>query len=470
MTRGLTAAGVHVPRFRIESSTIGEAWGVDHASGIERKALPAADEDAVTMAISAARDALDRGNANAADLSFVGLATTTPPLAEEELAPRVVRALGGASDARTATATASPLAGLDVLERAVEADGPALAIAADAPTGDPAEADHRLGAGAVAFLVDDDAPVTLVDSAAHSDEYPGVRYRERGSEEVDALGVTTYERDAVGESVAAVVSDLDVSEPAGAALHQPNGGLPHRAGGRTDIAGAAIERGTVVDRVGDAGAATVPLGLCAALASADADDATVAVDFGGGGGALGLAFAGGLDNAPSVDERLSGGELVSYDRYLRERGYVVDGEVAGGGAHVSLPSWRRSLDGRYRLVAGRCPSCGGLTFPAEGACGVCHDRGAFEHVELPREGVVDAVTVIGQGGAPPEFVPQQERDGPYAVAIVRFTHSGEEVTIPMQLTDCDPETVAVGDDVRATIRRVYADEGIPRYGSKATPI
>jgi uncharacterized OB-fold protein len=111
-----------------------------------------------------------------------------------------------------------------------------------------------------------------------------------------------------------------------------------------------------------------------------------------------------------------------------------------------------------------------LTFPAEGACGVCHDRGSFERVELPRNGVVDAVTVIGQGGAPPEFVPQQERDGPYAVGIVRFTCNSEEVTIPMQLTDCDPETVAVGDEVRATIRRVYADEGIPRYGSKAAPI
>jgi len=186
-------------------------------------------------------------------LDFVGLATTTPPLAEEEFAPRVVRALGGASGTRTTTATASPLAGVDVLERAIEADGPALAIAADAPTGDPAEADHRLGAAAVAFLVDDDAPVTLVDSAAHADEYPGVRYRERGAEAVDALGVTTYERDAVGESIAAVLETLTADELVGAALHQPNGGLPYRVGGRTDLTNDAIERGTVVDRVGDAG-------------------------------------------------------------------------------------------------------------------------------------------------------------------------------------------------------------------------
>ncbi|WP_081641537.1 Zn-ribbon domain-containing OB-fold protein [Halarchaeum acidiphilum] len=120
-------------------------------------------------------------------------------------------------------------------------------------------------------------------------------------------------------------------------------------------------------------------------------------------------------------------------------------------------------------MAGRCPECGGLTFPAEGACGMCYDCVDFARVELPREGVVEAATVIGQGGAPPEFISQQDRDGPYAVAVVRFTLDGADVTLPMQVTDCDPDHVEVGDAVRATVRRVYTDEGIPRYGAKVTP-
>jgi hydroxymethylglutaryl-CoA synthase len=44
------------------------------------------------------------------------------------------------------------------------------------------------------------------------------------------------------------------------------------------------------------------------------------------------------------------------------------------------------------------------------------------------------------------------------------------VTLPAQLTDTDPEAVSVGDAVRATIRRIYSQEGVPRYGVKFTPV
>ncbi|MFC7009721.1 Zn-ribbon domain-containing OB-fold protein [Halalkalicoccus salilacus] len=136
------------------------------------------------------------------------------------------------------------------------------------------------------------------------------------------------------------------------------------------------------------------------------------------------------------------------------------------GAHVSLPNWRRSLDQRYRLVAGRCPDCNGITFPPEGACQECHSRVEFERVETARSGTIRALTVIGQGGAPPEFTELQQREGSYAVAIVALEAGDGEATLPAQITDVDPETVAVGDTVRATIRRIYTQEGVPRYGVK----
>jgi uncharacterized OB-fold protein len=180
-----------------------------------------------------------------------------------------------------------------------------------------------------------------------------------------------------------------------------------------------------------------------------------------------------LAEVPGIGERLpaiDGGESLSYARYLRKRGHVVSGEVAGGGAHVSLPTWRQSLDARYRLTAGRCSECGALTFPPEGACGRCGARGAFDRIELPREGRVAANTVIGQGGAPPEFGPQQARDGPFGVAIVELTHDGETVQLPAQLTDCDPDSVEIGDRVRAVVRKIYEQEGVARYGTKFVPV
>ena len=166
------------------------------------------------------------------------------------------------------------------------------------------------------------------------------------------------------------------------------------------------------------------------------------------------------------------------------RGDITPGEPAGGGAYVSVPSWRRTIPQRHRLRAGRCPDCGALAFPPEGACNDCGGLVEYEPVELPGTGTVEAVTVIGQGGAPPEFVDQQARSGAYASAVVALDGpdaadgaDGEEggtndgaVSIPAQVVGTDPTAVTVGDRVVATIRRIYTQEGVTRYGFKMQPI
>ena len=476
--RGVVATGSYLPRFRLEADEVREAWG--RSPGVSSARVPAADEDALTMAIAAAESALAEAEGaggartvDPGDLTYLGIATTTPPVEEGAFASRAVRALGLPADLRTEAVTQDTAAGADVLAAAAAVEGPALAVAADAPEAEPGTTDAGMGAGAAAFLFDDvggtdadDVP-RLVDRADHADEYPGVRFRERGSTAVDAIDITSYERGAITDSVAAAAGGLSV-DPAsvtGVAVHQPTPKLAGRVVGVLPYDGVE-RRGAVADAVGDLGAADVPLALLDALAGAGSADVTVCAFFGGGARAVALAFEGGGTTAPD----LGGGESLSYARYLRERGHVVSGEVAGGGAHVSLPTWRRSLDARYRLAAGECRECDALTFPPEGACRRCGSREAFERVELPREGRVAASTVIGQGGAPPEFGPQQERDGPFGVAIVEFERDGETVQLPAQLTDCDPGSVEIGDRVRAAIRRIYEDEGVARYGAKFVPV
>lgn len=465
--RGIAAAGVALPQSRVTSEAVREAWGTFDGRGIDTTAVPAGDEDALTLGVAAARRALDNAAVAAAAVTTVAFATTTPPLAEEALVPRLCRALGLVDSVRGWHHGQHTAAGADALETALDASGPALAVVADAPTGDLAGSDHAMGAGAAAFLVDTDAPVTLVGRAAATDEAPGVRFREAGASATTSLDITSYERSVVRETVHRAVDGLDVdANVTGAAVHQPNGALPFRLAGDA-LPGAAVEAGLVVDRIGDAGAATVPVGLVAALESATGP--TLAAFFGSGSSAVALLFTGALDTdeASVVD----GGETVSYVESLRKRGIVTDGDVAGGGANVSVPNWRRTLDGRYLHAAGRCPACGELSFPGEGACDDCHERVTFERTPLAREGTVVARTVIGHGGAPPEFVDLQQREGAYGAVLVRLAAADGDgsVVVPAQVTDCDPSTVAVGDAVRSTVRRIYTQEGVPRYGAKFVP-
>ncbi len=463
--RGIDSAGVYVPRFRVDIDAVDAAWGSANASGVSAKAVPAADEDAVTMAVEASENALDSASLDPADIGFVGLATTTPPLEEEMLIPRITRMLDLSSTVASQTATQSTLGFAEVFSTALDTDKSSLIIAADSPEGIPADTDHPLGAGAAAFVVTSDPLVAVRDRSWYLDEQPGIRFRERGEKQIDTLDITTYQRSAIRESIANAIDGLERSadEYVAAALYQPDGGIPYRVTRGLGFDNEVTERGMIANEIGDAGAAGVPIGLVRALNAADTGDHTVAGFFGSGGGAAAFLLEGGFDTPVSLGETE---ESVSYAEYLRKRGYVVSGSVAGGGAHVSLPSWLQSLEQRYRLKAGECPNCGSLAFPPEGACPDCHEIVSFEPVEMPRTGTVAAVTTIGQGGAPPEFAEQQQRDGAFGIAIVELSNDAGSVTLPCQLTDGDAESLTIGDKVEAVVRKIYVQEGIPRYGVK----
>jgi uncharacterized OB-fold protein len=136
------------------------------------------------------------------------------------------------------------------------------------------------------------------------------------------------------------------------------------------------------------------------------------------------------------------------------------------GAYISVPTWWRQLDQRYRLVLGRCPNCGTHNFPPEGACRSCNKLVDFEEVTPEGTGIIVAHTVI-EGAAPPEFTKFEKQHGPIGVAVVELD---EGVRIPGMLADCDPGDLGRGDRVEKTVRRIYEHEGVIRYGYKFTPV
>jgi hydroxymethylglutaryl-CoA synthase len=495
---GIAGVGAYAPRRYVTSETVEAAWGRFAGSGVEQTAVPAADEDTLTMAAEAARLALDVAGVDARRVHRLAVGTTTPPTEEPGVPARLVSVLGLEASTRTRQVGGNANAGVSALAASLNAgievdstDGAALVVASDAVRGDPDSAvDHAGGAGAAAVVLTPAGPGRVQGVAEHTATYPGTRVRQAGERESEELEITAYDRqayretvggavDALGESVGDPGAGVAVGDVDAAAVGAPDGSLPYRARDALGVDSEAISAGSTVHVLGDCGTATPLLGLARALD--EGNESVLVVGYGAGSETTAM-FVETAETVP-VARRTAGVEAVSYAESLRLRGRITSGEPAGGGAYVSVPSWRRTLPQRHRLVAGRCPECGSLAFPPEGACRRCHELVEYEAVQLARRGEVETATTIGQGGAPPEFAEQQARGGSYVSAVVAFRVAdardeavadegdGDEprtVGVPMQVVECD-ETPDAGTEVVTTIRRVYEQEGVVRYGLKAMP-
>lgn len=463
----IAGIGAYAPRLRIGAEAFEDAWGRFDAAGIEQKAVPEADEDALTMGVEAARRALAAADHEESAIAYLAFATTTPPMAEEDLTARLASILGAPDDVTTITATGSTRAGAQALDGALESgpwdDGVGVVVVSDCPRGEPdSETEHAAGAGGAAVVLDADGPGAVSERASHVEPTPGTRFRPSGEAETTGLGVTQYDRQAFTSALAGAADALDTDPESvdAAAVQSPDGKLPYRAAGQLGVDTGTIAAAETVSELGDTGTASAFIG--AATAFADGSERVLLAAYGSGSGAN-VAV---IDGPVPVETALEGDVTVSYAEYLRRRGEITTGEPEGGGAYVSVPSWQRTIPQRHRLVAGRCPSCGALNFPPEGACTDCNESPDYEHVELPGTGTVEAVTTISQGGAPPEFVEQQSKSGPFLSAVVALDgpDGDDTVSVPTQVLAGD--NVSIGTPVETTVRRIYTQEGVIRYGFK----
>ena len=467
---GIAGVGAYVPRLYLPADAYREAWGKAGAAGIERVAVPDADEDTLTMATEAGWRALAAADVDPAQIDHLAFATTTPPADEAESTVRLASLLGIRETVPTRQYGGGTRCGAVALAATLDATGPALVVVADSPEGSP-ESDEGAGAGAgaAALVVTDDGPLTADATGEYGDSFPGTRFRRRGRTETESIGITQYERDAYTSAVEGAVGafDTDISGVDAVALTSPDGKLPYRVARTSNVSTEQIAAGTVVSRTGDTGAAGPFLGLASALA--DGATSVLLVGYGGGAGATALLLsANGEVPRRSV---LDGDTELSYAEALRRRGTITGEEPEGGGAYVSVPTWRQTIPQRHRLVAGRCRDCETLAFPPEGACTTCGSLDGYDTTTLPGDGTVEAATRIGQGGAPPEFVEQQQRSGSFAVAVVAFDgpDGDESVSVPAQVVQSPVGTPSIGDRIRAVPRRIYEQEGVVRYGFKVVP-
>ncbi|MFN4045832.1 MAG: Zn-ribbon domain-containing OB-fold protein [Acidilobaceae archaeon] len=128
---------------------------------------------------------------------------------------------------------------------------------------------------------------------------------------------------------------------------------------------------------------------------------------------------------------------------------------------LSAPAVWRGKDHRYRLIAGKCTSCGKLHYPPSHSCPYCGSKGIVE-VELPRIGRLVSYSVVYS-------VPFDSRSR--APVILGLVDLGV-ARIISEITDASPEDVSLGVQVEAVFRRIAEDgeTGLIVYGIKFRPV
>lgn len=126
---------------------------------------------------------------------------------------------------------------------------------------------------------------------------------------------------------------------------------------------------------------------------------------------------------------------------------------------MDLPRYHRLTAPYYRLEGRRCRACGAVQFPPRVHCAACRRRDT-EPFRFSGHGTVYSYAEVAQ--------PPHGWNGPYMVAVVELAE-GPRVTA--QLTDVEPDEVAIGMPVEMVTRRLQekGPHGYIVYGYKFRP-
>lgn len=126
---------------------------------------------------------------------------------------------------------------------------------------------------------------------------------------------------------------------------------------------------------------------------------------------------------------------------------------------ISLAAYERAFEPKLRWEAGRCDACGALAFPPRRRCLECGSEAGWTLTPLPRTGTVYTVVTI--------HVPVPGLRTPYSLAIVEL--DGTDVRALVKVTGVAAGSVAIDDRGSLVLRRVAVRNGIPDYGYALLP-
>jgi 3-hydroxy-3-methylglutaryl CoA synthase len=384
---GIASWGACIPRLRVARSTIAAAMGwLQQPGGAAVGGARSAcnwDEDSLTLAAEAARDALPEADSRAG-IGRVTLVTTTSPFADRSQAALLATALGLPEDARTSEDTGSQRAGTAALAQALAESAapgarPALVVAGDrrlARAGSPQELAYGHGAAALVAGAEDGVAALL--GARHRMADFVDHYRATGETFDYALEERWVHEAGWQALVPPVVHGLlreHGVDPANVAHFVAGGGADNA---RRLAAAVGLPAASVADALhedcGDTGCGHVLLMLAGVLEHAQPGELILVAGFGQGVDAL--LFRTTADIARRRPPRGVAGCLAArrdethYTRFLAHSGLLpVDSGIRAERDNRTAQTvlWRKHEE-ICAFTGGRCRACGAVQFPRARVC------------------------------------------------------------------------------------------------------
>ncbi len=339
---GITGYGSYIPMYRLPSTEVARVWSGGGRGPIREKAVAGLDEDTVTIAIEAARNAVARAEISPSALRAIWIGSESPPYAVKPASTLVAEALGATPYLLAADFEFACKAGSEALQSALGLVGSAmgeyaLAIGADTAQGRPGdELEYTAASGGSAFIVGpaEEAVATFLGSLSYATDTPD--FWRRSDEHYPRHGGRFTGEPAyfhhTQAAAAALMDELGVtaSDFTYAVFHQPNIKFPSRAAKRLGFTTAQIEPGLVSNVIGNTYAGASLTGFSAVLDIARPEDRILLVSFGSGAGSDAFAWqvtediTARQDKAPTVADYIRRRVEIDYALYTRYRGKLRD--------------------------------------------------------------------------------------------------------------------------------------------------
>ncbi|TFH47860.1 MAG: hydroxymethylglutaryl-CoA synthase [Lysobacterales bacterium] len=338
---GVVGYGSYIPMYRLPSAEIARVWSGGERGPIKEKAVAGLDEDTVTIAIEAGRNAVNRAGILANELRAIWVGSESHPYAVKPSSTLVAEALGAAPYLLAADFEFACKAGSEALQAAMGIVGSAMgdyamAIGADTAQGRPGDAlEYTAASGGTAFIVGpaERAVATCLGSLSYATDTPD--FWRRAHEHYPSHGGRFTGEPAyfhhIQSSATALMEDLEMTATdfRYAVFHQPNVKFPTRVAERLGFTQAQIEAGLLSNTIGNTYAGAALTGFSAVLDIAEPGDRILVVSFGSGAGSDAFAWeitdriGARRNKAPRVQDYINRRQEIDYAIYARYRGKLL---------------------------------------------------------------------------------------------------------------------------------------------------